>query len=197
VGRLAFPTSPLVFAVSSSPSRSSDSEHSARQAVPSAPLDFISTSKRLTERRLYLSVQPPLLAFASPSHRHHFSRLLRIPKYPSDLAKGHHAPSTWFLTTSTVRPRQACESIAPHCQSKVHRVAPSPARHKDGQNWIPAMSLEPSKGFPSSIAVPHHCGLLPSCRYHPKIETARNRSYDQSRSSAMPESNAHSSSQAM
>jgi len=78
----------------------------------------------------------------------------------------HRVPSSWFLTTSTVYPAQRLRVCCTPLPTL--RFAPFPVTHTAAcpkAPWLCAAFLAarfiPFKGFPSSVAVPHHCGLCP------------------------------------
>jgi hypothetical protein len=88
---------------------------------------------------------------------------------PSDIGcqPMHRVPSSWFRTTSTVysvcqgpgllHPGAGCEvrcvSDTTDCQS--------PKTRQTGQAASPHARFTPFEDFPSSAAVPHHCGRCP------------------------------------
>jgi hypothetical protein len=84
--------------------------------------------------------------------------------HPDDLV-----PPSWFLTTSAA------------CSARRFRVCCNPNRPWGSPRFSRTSSLLPAPRlpatrppldeFPSLTAVPHHCGLMPSCRYRPPLTT--------------------------
>jgi hypothetical protein len=78
-------------------------------------------------------------------------------------------PSTWFLTTSTAYSAPELAGLLhPAANHEVRCVSlrPDPSRSSvHGPTF--SHRRYPSKSSPPPIAVPHRCGLLPSCRCHP------------------------------
>jgi len=162
----------------------------AAEAARTTLVTFASSSERSRHRRNRLSpspkgwsietsldLVPPLLALpaclsppschigaSTPGHR-------CKQRWPS--GRGFHAstpvPPTWSLTTST-----ACSApepaglLRPASDLGVHCVSYLPSRASEeavGTGFgLPRSAVIPFKGFPSSAAVPHHCGrCLPAC----------------------------------
>jgi hypothetical protein len=78
----------------------------------------------------------------------------------------HRVPSSWFLTTSTACSAQrlrVCCTPLPTLRFAAFQAASNAVCPK--APWLCAAFLAtrfiPFKGFPSSVAVPHHCGLCP------------------------------------
>jgi hypothetical protein len=80
-----------------------------------------------------------------------------------------HAPSSWFSTTSTVSSVHGSRRVAAGTGSGFARFRPGRSSKPKLLGPGPASPLarHPAKVCSSSAAVPHHCGLLPSCRSSP------------------------------
>jgi hypothetical protein len=89
-------------------------------------------------------------------------RVVEPPRLP--------VPSSWFRTTSTAystRGVRACCSPVPDLGFAGFRHGPGVASEEASAVSALLTSAIPSEGFPSPVAVPHHWGLLPSCRTSP------------------------------
>jgi hypothetical protein len=140
------------------------------------PLPFASPSKRPLRDGTQLTPPPPLLGFVLlcvPLFRPAFDRPLpeEAPKCSLFRAPAatpmRRVPPSWFRTTSTVcsglqvpgllHPGAGCEvrcvSVTTDCQS--------PKTRQTGQGTFPSARFTPFEDFPSSAAVPHHCGRCP------------------------------------
>jgi hypothetical protein len=77
-----------------------------------------------------------------------------------------HAPSSWFFTTSTVSSVHELRHVAAGTGSGFARFSPGRSSKPKllGPGPSSPLALHPAKVCSSSVAVPHRCGLLPSCR---------------------------------
>jgi len=109
---------------------------------------------------------------------------------PSD----RHVPSPWFRTTSTAysahRSRVYCtpKPDGVRCVSKLPLTSVADRSRQCGETaLIPAARFTPFEEFPSSAAVPHHCGRCPhdvgSCRDRENAEALSSMSTRANRSS--------------
>ena len=85
-----------------------------------------------------------------------------------------HAPSSWFLTTSTVSSVHELRHVAAGTGSGFARFSAGRSSKPKllGPGPSSPLALHPAKVCSSSAAVPHRCGLLPSCRsFRPRPKT--------------------------
>jgi hypothetical protein len=136
-----------------------------------------------------LSVTPPLVRFTPNQCSLPPISLPRVhsqePKPPS--VRRYHPPNpvppSWFRTTMTVysaqKSRVCCTPQPAKGSPRFVRPSPSPTRRP---SWtplaVPAKRFTPFEEFPSSEAVPHHCGrCLPVVTdhrpVHPPAEARR------------------------
>jgi hypothetical protein len=143
----------------------------------------------LSFRALARALEPPLVGSSSrgirvsPSHRHtsHASTPRSRSPFRSDAAKRRLTfRPRGFAPPRRFTPRESHGSVAPRNRSKVRRVSCVPParatrRRLDRTGTFPATRFTPFEDFPSSAAVPHHCGrclpavtVLPGAKSQPK-----------------------------
>ena len=123
-------------------------------------------------RALAKALEPPLVGSSShgirvsPSHRH--TSRASTPGSRSSLRAGAAKRRLLFRPRGFAPPRrfpprESHGSVAPRNRSRVRRVSCVPparaTRRRLGRTGsIPATRFTPFEDFPSSVAVPHHCG---------------------------------------
>ena len=126
-------------------------------------------------RALAKALEPPLVGSSShgirvsPSHRH--TSHASTPGSRGSLRAGAAKRRLTFRPRGFAPPRRLAPrashgSVAPRNRSKVRRVSCAPPsratrRRPDQTVQIPATRFTPFEDFPSSAAVPHHCGRCP------------------------------------
>jgi len=104
-------------------------------------------------------------------------RPLREDRDPPSADGCHTAgldPSSWFFTTSTVSSVHELRHVAAGTGSGFARFRSGRSSEPKlvGPGPMSPLAHHPSKGSSSSVAVPHRCGLLPSCRsFRPRPKT--------------------------
>jgi len=132
-----------------------------------ALVNLASPSKRSRKRWKRLSADPPLMGFVvCPSADMPSARPLREAEASvgPTVPPASRVPPSWFCTTSTVCSAQRVAGLLRPAASRgfaAFRVFPPPASpegDKRGSGTVPATRFTPFEEFPSSAAVPHHCG---------------------------------------
>jgi hypothetical protein len=142
-----------------------------------------SPSERSQERWNLLSAVPPLMGFGVSLPPVYLPRVhSREPRPPSD-RRCHtpvHVPPSWFHTTTTVssaRELRVCCTPQPAKGSpRFMHAATAPPEGGRATGTIPATRFTPFEEFPSSAAVPHHCGrCLPAVTVLPGVASDMSR----------------------
>jgi hypothetical protein len=152
-----------------------------------ALVNLASPSKRSRKRWKRLSADPPLMGFVvCPPTDMPSVRPLREAEASvgPTVPPASRVPPSWFLTTSTVCSAQRVAGLLHPAASQgfaAFRVFPpptSPEGDKRGSGTVPATRFTPFEEFPSSAAVPHHCGrcLLAVAVRRSTAEVGRSRS---------------------
>jgi hypothetical protein len=140
-----------------------------RSRGPPALMTLSSPPERSCESWRRLSATPPLMRFAPSQCALPPAYLSCVhsqePKLPSvrRCQPSNHVPPPWFRTTmtaySTRESRVCCTPQPAKGSPRFLRPGTEPAREP---SWIPlavpATRFTPFEDFPSSAAVPHHCG---------------------------------------
>jgi len=184
---LAFRTFPSCCSPSPAAASRSDAPGARRDSfeIPSRRLPTLASPSASSPSRAgsaHLSMREPCLSWNFVPCRGPISRCLRERLLPEDRdppsADGRHtvghAPPSWFFTTSTASSVHGSRHVAAGTGSGFARFSPGRSSKPKllGPGPGSPLALHPAKVCSSSAAVPHRCGLLPSCRsFRPRPKT--------------------------
>jgi hypothetical protein len=123
-----------------------------------------SPSERSLERRNPLSVAPPLMGFGvplPPAYLRASTPRSQSSLRTSDATRQFLFRSRGFTPPQRFPPRMSYGSVAHRNRSRVRRVSctpPLPTSRRAASGTFPTTRFTPFEDFPSSAAVPHHCG---------------------------------------